>query len=106
MKGIFRGIEKGMAIVEFPCTTSNEQGELVWTTHLTKQEVDGKIHCCNFGFGYQPGARWMYPVLPNIGQEVEYEPETPDMAGHLVAWIGPVKDENPTQKERRRSEKQ
>ena len=90
MKGIFRGIVDNFAIIEFPCTVSDGAGGIRWITQITRQPIRGKIHSCNFGFGYQPRNRWMYPVVPDIGQEVEYESETPDMAGHLVAWIGPV----------------
>ena len=90
MRAIFRGIEGGYALLEHECYESDGRGGIRKTTRAIRQEVDGKIHSCNFGFGYQPGNRWMYPVIPEIGQEVEYEPATPDMAGHLVAWIGPV----------------
>ena len=79
-----------MALLEYECYESNGDGTIHLITKVIRQPLQGKIHCCNFGFGYQPGNRWMYPVIPDVGQEVEYETETPDMAGHLVAWIGPV----------------
>ena len=92
MRAIFRGIEDNMALIEYECYESDGDG----TTHLVKkilrQQVNGKIHSCNFGFGICPVRGWPWDAIPAIGQEVEYETETPDMAGHLVAWIGPVEE--------------
>ena len=90
MRAIFRGLEGNMALLEYEVYEADGDGTRHFTTKILRQPVQGKSHSCNFGFGYQPGARWMYPVIPEIGQEVEYETEIPDMAGHLVAWIGPV----------------
>jgi hypothetical protein len=86
--GIFRGIENGIASIEFPVIRIVD-GKAVPSTMISRQEIAGKIHCVNWGFGYDPEKGWPYDAYPAIGQEVAYESESPDMAGHMVAYIGP-----------------
>ena len=92
MKAIFRGIEDGFAILERNVYESDEQGGIRKAARIFRQEVDGKIHSTNWGFGPDPVRGWPYDAIPVIGQEVEYRNEAPDMAGHMVAWIGPAKE--------------
>ena len=93
-KGIFRGIENGVAKIEYEVMESDGQipEGLRKGTRILAQEIAGKIHCVQWGFGMDPIKGWPHDAYPAIGQEVEYESETPDMAGHMVAWIGPMKE--------------
>ena len=78
-RGIFRGIEDGNALIE-SC------GRVV------RLQVAGDIRCVQWGFGYHIAEWRRIDNLPEVGQEVDWEPATPDMAGHLVAWIGPIEE--------------
>jgi hypothetical protein len=89
--GIFRGVENGIALIEFSGTRIVD-GKAVPSTIITCQEIAGKIHSVNWGFGYDPEKGWPYDAYPEVGQKVAYEGETPDMAGHMVAYIGPCEE--------------
>lgn len=79
-RGIFRGLEGGNALIE------TDGGRIV------RLEVAGKIRCVQWGFGYRIAEWRRIDNLPEVGQEVDWEAATPDMAGHLVAWIGPIEE--------------
>lgn len=89
--GTYLGIENGSMKIEY-ATTTYRDGKLVWETRILSYPVGGDSHRDTFfrGFGPREGTIGFGPDLPAIGQKVQYDGPTPDMAGHLMVDVYPA----------------
>ena len=96
--GKFIGIENGEMKIEYPTTrfVFDESGksQIVDEKRIFSYPVGGDSHRDTFfrGFGSQAGTIGFRPDLPVVGQEVQYDGPSPDMAGHLMVYVYPVEE--------------
>lgn len=100
--GKFMGIENGEMKIEYETMVSvnhrngpDENGhwsDLVKEARIFSYPVGGDSHRDTFfrGFGPREGTIGVGPDLPTIGQKVQYDGPTPDMAGHLMVDVYPA----------------